>query len=359
MIRRRRRAREIPFSFDSFLDVVANVCGIIIRLILVVWVGARSYSSLQQVAQEPEPEPVAEAVAEPEPAEPSDPLQDELAQERRRLAEAEAALLEHLRLVHGVQDWQEKTRQELTALSARRQALAGERAALDRRTADQTKAAQEAALSLEELRRRCGRLTEEIREVQKLPPARQALRYRTPVSKPLDSEELMFECRGGKVTFLDIAALLEEVKRSLHDKGDTLRRTWEVSDVAGPVGPFQLRYTVERERDALDPGLAGGTPDTKAGFRYGVSGWHVEPVTEVRGEALEQALRPGSEFRQITDGLDPQHAAVTFWVYPDSFGVYRRLRDYLYERDLVVAGRPLPDGVPISSSRHGTVSRGQ
>ena len=34
------------FSFDSFLDVVANVVGIIIRLILVVWVGARSYDSL-------------------------------------------------------------------------------------------------------------------------------------------------------------------------------------------------------------------------------------------------------------------------------------------------------------------------
>ena len=43
MIRRRRTQREIPFSFDSFLDVVANVVGIILRLILVAWVGARSY----------------------------------------------------------------------------------------------------------------------------------------------------------------------------------------------------------------------------------------------------------------------------------------------------------------------------
>ena len=59
------------------------------------------------------------------------------------------------------------------------------------------------------------------------------------------------------------------------------------------------------------------------------------------------------------DGLDPQYAAVTFWVYPDSFPMYRQLRDYLYERDLVVAGRPLPDGSQIASSRHGTVSRGQ
>ena len=52
MIRRRRRHREIPFSFDSFLDVVANVVGIIIRLILVAWVGARSYSSVQEILKE-------------------------------------------------------------------------------------------------------------------------------------------------------------------------------------------------------------------------------------------------------------------------------------------------------------------
>ena len=44
MYRRRRASREkIVFSFDSFLDVVANVNGIIIRLILVAWVGARAY----------------------------------------------------------------------------------------------------------------------------------------------------------------------------------------------------------------------------------------------------------------------------------------------------------------------------
>ena len=95
MIRRRRRTREIPFSFDSFLDVVANVVGIIIRLILVVWVGARSYGSIQQTAAPPEP---PAAVAEDDadaPAEP-DPLNGELAAERRQLAEAEAALRKEL-----------------------------------------------------------------------------------------------------------------------------------------------------------------------------------------------------------------------------------------------------------------------
>ncbi len=42
MFRRRRplKNQEIHFSFDSFPDLVTNVVGIIIRLILVTWVGA-------------------------------------------------------------------------------------------------------------------------------------------------------------------------------------------------------------------------------------------------------------------------------------------------------------------------------
>src|SRR5213594_1057306 len=93
MFRRRRRPREIPFSFDSFLDIVANVVGIIIRLILVVWVGARSYSSIQAISK-PEP-PRAEKSAEH--TLPTDPLQDELATDRMELAAAQRRLLEQLR----------------------------------------------------------------------------------------------------------------------------------------------------------------------------------------------------------------------------------------------------------------------
>src|SRR5262249_32676684 len=91
----------------------------------------------------------------------------------------------------------------------------------------------------------------------------------------------------------------------------------------------------------------------------GLSGWTVEPLAVERGEGLEAALAPTSAFRQIVDALDPNTSVVTFWVYADSFPLYRRLRDYLYERGLEVAGRPLPIGPAVGFSRHGSVSRGQ
>jgi hypothetical protein len=54
-----------------------------------------------------------------------------------------------------------------------------------------------------------------------------------------------------------------------------------------------------------------------------------------------------------------ERSAVTFWVYPDSFSLYRQLRDHAVAKGLTVAGRPLPDGTPIAGSPWGRKSRGQ
>jgi hypothetical protein len=110
------------------------------------------------------------------------------------------------------------------------------------------------------------------------------------------------------------------------------------------VGAFRLRYRLERD---------------SSNAHFSLTEWDAEPVAVDRGESMEAALKPGSAFRKVIDSLDPQQTAVTFWVYTDSFPIYRKLRDYLHERDIVVAGRPLPDGAPIRSTKHGSASRGQ
>jgi hypothetical protein len=355
MIRRRRRVREIPFSFDSFLDIVANVVGIIIRLILVVWVGARSYSSLHTMAKPPPPvTPRSVPVAEP-----SDPLQDEITRHARELAQARERLLAELRRLQQAQEDETQVRGQLVALSTREQKLQGDRTALAQTAQAHAAAVQSVVLSSAELRQRTAKLVQEIHALEQLPPVKKTLHYRTPVSRPVDSEELLFECSHNRVTFIDIAALLHEVRNVSEEKAQLLRTQWQVHDVAGPIGAFRLRYALERERSLLDAVAGAAAPGSSGGFRYAVSEWQIEPILPTRGETTAAALAAGSEFRQIIDGIDPQQTVVTFWVYPDSFEVFRRLRDFLYEHDVVVAGRPLPEGVPIASSRGGTVSRGQ
>lgn len=355
MMRRRRPVREIPFSFDSFLDIVANVVGIIIRLILVVWVGARSYSSLQTAAKlTPRP-----AQARPQLEDISDPLKADLARHARELARAQEQLLAELRRLQEVAAGETQARDQLVALDARRQSLTEDRQALERTARAGADAVRVAALSSSNLRQRIQKLAEEIHTLEQLPPLKKTLHYRTPVSRPVDSEELLFECNNHRVTFIEIAALLNEVRNGIEEKGKLLRTQWQVSDVAGPIGPFRLQYTVERERSLLDAVAGQAVPEGNGGYRYGLSDWQLEPILPVRGETADAALADGSEFRQIIDRIDPQQTVVTFWVYPDSFALFRRLRDFLYERDVIVAGRPLPKGIPIASSRRGTVSRGQ
>lgn len=355
MIRRRRPTREIPFSFDSFLDIVANVVGIIIRLILVVWVGARTYSSLQP------PLPVIDAGSEQESMsrEPQDPIQQELARHRAEMAEAQERLLQQLRQLDDAKEGHAQDLKSFSSLTSRLRTLEEERTTTERALSNHRQTGQAAALTLAEVRQRSQRLVQEIHSFEKLHPLRKTLRYRTPVSRPVNSEELFFECHQGRVTFIDVAALLAEVQHGLDDKAKLLQTQWQVADMAGPVGPYRLRYVMERERGMLDAAFRGGAPEATGSFRYGLSEWQIEPITPARGETPDRATTPASDFRRVVDALDPQLTVVTFWVYPDSFALYRQLRDYLYDRDLVVAGRPLPEGVPMASSRRGTVSRGQ
>lgn len=353
MIRRRRRTREIPFSFDSFLDIVANVVGVIIRLILVVWVGAKSYSSLKEITL-PKPQAAETAAAS---VSLTDPLQEELNEQRRELARLQTELLIHLDGVHEAEQARLHAEGELAVMEGRRRELNRQAGSLRQDAMARAHEAETTALSLAELRQRQQQLRQQLAELERQSAPTNAVRYRTPVSQPVHAEQLMFELREGRIAFVDMAALLAEARLGLEDKAQLLRTTRQVQGVAGPAGPFRLHYTLERERGALDAIGAGAQMETN--FRYGLTEWRVEPLMATRGESADQALTAGSAFRQIVDALDSRQAVVTIWVYPDSFEAYRRLRDYLHEREVVVAGRPLPAGAAIAASPRGSVSRGQ
>jgi hypothetical protein len=348
--RRARRPREIAFSLDSFLDLVANVVGIIIRLILVAWVGARSYKAVTAI-------PVPEHAAPTSAAQP--PIDDtarlELDRNRKELEETQDRLLAQLRKLQELHRGNLETGKEISLTAARHQALEKEAGNLDRALKEQTKFTVAVAASLEDLRKRRQRLDEEIRALEKQPSAKKVLRYRTPVSHPVQTDEVHFECCAGRVAFIDVAAFLAEIKEWFHEKAQEPSFRWPSEGVTSPAGAFRARYVLEFETAPLNSFL-GGTAERRP---RGLAGWTVEPIAFERGEKLETALVPTSAFRQIVDALDPNTSVVTFWVYADSFPLYRRLRDYLYERGIEVAGRPLPIGHPIGFSRHGTVSRGQ
>jgi hypothetical protein len=350
MFRRKRPLKNeaIHFSFDSFLDLVTNVVGIIIRLILVTWVGARAYHSSMQWL---ELEPIAPLSA---PKVTDDPLHARIEQSNRDLDDAKTHLLDRLKELGAAEGDAQSAETRLAALIRRRADLEAESKELEKQGLKRGNI-QQTSLTVDDVRKRSRKLLEEIKAIESAPRSTKQLKYHAPVSRAVRSEELFFECKAGCVTYIDLPSFMAEYKQSVDDIANELKTTWTVERTTAPVGPYRLRYLVARERSSLD---AGAVP-TAGSFRYGLVAWEVEPITPQRGETLEQALRDKSAFRQMTDHLDANVTTVTFWVYPDSFELFRRLRDHLYERGHDVAGRPLPTGAPIAASRNGTASRGQ
>ncbi len=360
MLRRRRpRSREIAFSFDSFLDLVANVVGVILRLILVAWMGARTYTGVFSPPAQSESElpPPPSLVAEPKLT--TDAEKAAVEQAQKQLADARAALLEHLRQQEDVRARRKAIDRQTSAINARKNELLQSAGQIEDRKRDIEREQARVGLSLAEIHQRSETLQKELQTLAKQPAVKQVLRYQTPLARTVQSEEMHFEIKDGRVSFLDVEALMREITQGLQAKGDQLRTSFQLTEETGPVGAFKLRYVIARERGLIDSVTGSAGPADRDHFRFGIDGWEAVPVKSIRGETAEQALSANSEFRRLIDHLDATQTAVTFWVYPDSFSLYRQVRDYCVRRDLLVAGRPLVEGVPIASSRQGTASRGQ
>jgi hypothetical protein len=355
MIRRRRPTREIAFSFDSFLDVVANVVGIILRLILVAWMGARSYKAV--VGPPPPPPTALVAEADPTPLpDPTDPRLERLEQERLALARrADAAEREKEDQRRQVLAREEALQRELVELAGKRQALQAEEILAGKQASRGSDGVRAVQMSLVDLAKRSKTLLAELDALRRQPRSVKTLRYRTPLSAPVQTEEVTFECQNGRVTLVEVGRMLEEARSEMRARSKDLQSRWEVTGETSAAGAFRMRFRIERERDALDSaGAPGG-----GSYRYGLTAWEIEPVQMLRGETLVEALKPGSAFRKVIEALDPQESAITLWVYPDSFALYRAIRDQLHTQNFVVAGRPLFDGAHIAASRKGSVSQGQ
>ncbi|MGH7172357.1 MAG: hypothetical protein ACRELG_18935, partial [Gemmataceae bacterium] len=253
-------------------------------------------------------------------------------------------LLEHLKEWKKLRQDSTLTAEELARLTAHVEEVDSERKNIEGKTLQDAQAARNAVLSLQEIRERGKRVVEEIEALRKALPSKQTLRYRTPVSHVLQWEGMEFECRHGRVAFIDMAGFKQEIDRAMREEGNkTLTETRHYENVTQPIGPFRLRYKFELDSVSSQ-----------------VLTWaEVEPMTQERGETVEKALSPGSEFRRLIDSIEPASTAVTLWVYTDSFPLYRKLRDYMHERDIEVAGRPAPEGVGMTYSSLGSHSRGQ
>lgn len=349
MIRKRRPAREPAFGSDSFLDVIANLVGIVI--ILIVMIGGQ-VRALPEVASE-----------EPSAALPQHTVEQEsvLLPLEKEIATLQSRLLDMLRSLEEARQGRETLQQQSVQLSEKRFSALQRTSLEEKNIAEHQSTATTMESETQNLRQRIAQLKATLKELKTTaPPERRTLHFHYPISQPVSAGELIFECREGRVTFIDLQALLEQVRMVLPEKADELKSRWQLTDSVGPAGAFRLKYVLQRERSSpLDRAFGDLPPVEDRRFGYSLERWELVPAWTVRGEPLADALEEGSRFRQTVDALESEEIVLTFFVYPDSYELYRGLRDYLHDHRFLVAGRPLPANQPISGSRSGSVSRGQ
>lgn len=225
----------------------------------------------------------------------------------------------------------------------------------------------EPSAQLEELRQRGDALmaeTDSVRsELNSLAaaprPRRKPLVDKTPVARPAEGEEVHFELRRERVTYIDLDRLVDRLKSDAQLQlrlmaGSPSAGTRPVTSSVGPVGAFAMRYELGRSLPASMRDLMEAR-----GVTFTVLGYELVPVRDLRGEPLERLGQPASDFQRVLNSISPSHATITLWVYPDSFRLYRQLNEYLHKRGFQVAARPLPNGMAIRGSPSGSISATQ
>lgn len=330
-----KNENEAGFGSDSFMDVVCNVVGILI--ILVMFVGIRVKRAPVDV--------------------PTDESSDGAAGETALLGDQ----------VHDLEEEAARIRAQLAALNADMAARLADHAHLNQLIADQREALEERKMaeSADEQRQTelqkehavasayLDRLEAELAESKKSEKKPNLIEsYPTPISRLIEANEAHFQLRAGRIAYVPIDDLLAKLRSSAVNQIWKLKEQTQATDTIGPIGGFRMKFTMERVEIAADRTGRGGTYAQLAE-------WTLIPTQNQLGETVEQALAEGSLFRKSLRAFDPRIASVTVWTYPDSFPEFRQLKKELYRLGYATAGRPLPDGHPIGGSPHGSKSAAQ
>ena len=329
---RRRLKQTKEAGQDSFLDIVTNIVGILIILVMVI--GAR----VQNLSIKPDIAPPPEVAA----------LADEAARLEDSVVQAESDLLEldeqATQLAMTVADAGTARIHLATAVSAAKRDIDSLRAAVD----EQRAAAAEAETEQERLRAEIERCSLEAESIAHAPQAtKRLLAYPTPIGRTVTGDEIHFHLAAGRIAYIPLTELFEEAKARTQRNSGSLAAMQSRVETVGPVQDFSLDYVVE-----VQINRAAGQVMVRS------REWVARPTRRDVGETLEHALARQSRFRTVLSGVRPD-TTVTLWCYPDSFAEYRAIREELHRLDIPAACRPLPEGAPIGGSAEGSKSVAQ
>ena len=327
---------------DSFLDIVANLVGILIILVMVIGVRAKD-AMLEAAPIVDEPEVVAALPA------------IDVEGARRAAAAVEQDIQNLQAKIHQESfevEYRRKERDKIQMLiSSAQAAISSKRDELNeeqQRAFDSQQQLADAQTELQTLESR-------VRAAEGTIPQTAIIEHLpTPMAKTVFGRELHFRLASGRLTYVPWDELVNKLQDEARQKMWRLKEEDRVTETIGPVGGFMMRYQLVRVQQTIN---------TRAGAsiqnRVELDNFVLIPTDETLGDPIEEALLEGSRLQSILAANDPEKTTLTIWTYPDSFDAFRELKQELFRRSYLTASRPMPEGTPIGGSPRGTRSAAQ
>jgi hypothetical protein len=347
-----RHHQSLEPGQDSFLDIVANLVGILIILIAVIGVQTKQAmmvegpddgetDATEELRQEMEERTVAAeqmlASFQLEEQSIESDINQKLNALRRQNLEVKFRETERDRLNYVV-----------TAVSRE---IAERKSKLTQKQQEAVQLQQNLAMAQDEAKQ----LDRMLYDAEQQKQSSVVLRHLpTPMAKTVFGKELHFRLHNGRIAYVPFDEMVAMLKE------DAQRQVWKLKDAAGieeqlgPVKGFRMNYRLVR-KEFTTPGQFGAVSQTGVELDQ----FQLHPISDELGEPVRTALKRGSQFQDILAAHRPQSTTITIWVYPESFGMFHDMKHALYDLGYLTAARPMPNGQPIGGSPRGTRSAAQ
>ena len=338
--------KEITTGQDSFLDIVANLVGILIILVVMV---------------------SAQASTAPKSAKPNKALAekiDELDKENSHSTDIalkletdnhqlEVRVVEENRLAANLAD---QRHEMLIQLEIVRQQMAKQRAEneqklglIDTKQREMLQKQNDFELEKRLLEKELEELNRETNAVKASTPKTKVIdHFPNPIAKTVFSEEIHFRLADGVLSYVPMDELIAMMKSEWKVKAEKLKQADRTIETIGPIANYRMQYELVSETVKQNTQF-GEVARQSVRFKQ----FSIQPLAREFGEPVDLALQDGSEFQKKLARLEPRKTTVSIWVYPGSFGGHNKIKSWLHERGFQMASWPLEFGKRISGGPQG------
>lgn len=335
-MRRKSHSSESIGGQDSFLDIVANLVGILIILVVVVGAQATSFKKVQVPDQDAEQEIVDKELA-----------LEHLLQQARRMTidnhQLEQDIVEEKRLAKQLADERHAKMMQMELV----------RREIEKRTSDWNEFEKEVfdqQATISSLKQQLTRLQSkaEAWQADEVTRVEAIEHFPTPIVKTVFTDEIHFRMSGGRVSYVPMQPLIDEMKSQWKVVAENLSNSNQAIETVGPIDGYRLRYELRKRRSTRS------TPNGNVqGEFIEFDHFVVLATNEQAGETLGQAFQSGSDFLKRLSDRQPERTTVSVWVYPDSYEDFMKLKRELHRQGFQIASWPLEHGRPISGGPRG------